>query len=369
MKLTCSQDALHKALQNAARAISPWTSMPILSHLLLAADGAATVTGTDLELGIQSRLDASIGEPGAVALPGRLLAAIAAQLPSGAVEITVSDGGSTATIIGSGVQFEIPGLPPTDFPTMPDDAAGTPVATLSADTLLTLIRSTVFAASNDETRPFLTGVYVVIKDSAVEFVATDGGRLARRTAALTGEVPEPIAEILPARSMAELARVLGHAEDQIAIAQVDRQIVFTLPGVRLVTRVIAGKFPAYQNVIPTEFKQQLTVDTSAFMQALRRASITARDSARTVRLRSADGVLTITSNTHDVGATEERVPVEFTGEPMDIAFNAAFLLDALEAIGEPKSTLRLAGPLLPGMLTPVEDGRYTYVLAPLRVYG
>ena len=169
--------------------------------------------------------------------------------------------------------------------------------------------------------------------------------------------------------MAELVRVLGLLEGEVTIASQENQLVFTLPGLRFVSRLIAGQFPNYEQVIPKEFKQRIKVGTERLLRAVRRASITARDSANVVRLNADGATLTISSNTPDVGKAQEDVPVTVEGDAIPVAFNAKFLMDALANMDSPEVWLELTGPLSPGALRPVEHADYVYVLAPVRVYG
>jgi len=369
MRFSCSQEQLLRSVQTVGRAISPRASMPILGNILLeASKDGVKLAATDLELGIEAHLNAKVMEEGAVTLPARILTDIVTNLPEAPVEIAVEEGDAKAIISCESVKFELVGLPSTDFPIMPS-GDGNVLVKMDGSLLRTMIRQTSFAVSTDETRPFLTGVYVMIEGGAGQLVATDGGRLALRRAKISGEPRGKISAIVPNKTMAELVRVLGLLEGDVTIASQENQLVFTLPGLRFVSRLIAGQFPNYEQVIPKEFKQRIKVGTERLLRAVRRASITARDSANVVRL-SADGAtLTISSNTPDVGKAQEDVPVTAEGDAVPVAFNAKFLMDALNNMDAPEVWLELTGPLSPGALRPVEHADYVYVLAPVRVYG
>ena len=231
-----------------------------------------------------------------------------------------------------------------------------------------MIRQTSFAVSTDETRPFLTGVYLVVDSGQGHLVATDGGRLAVRRAQMAGGRAK-IGAIVPSKTMAELVRVLGTVEGEVTVASHENQLIFSLPGMRFVSRLIAGQFPNYEQVIPKEFKQRITVGTERLLRGVRRASITARDSANVVRLNAAEGTLTISSNTPDVGKAEEEIEVRAEGDAIPVAFNAKFLMDALTNIDAADVHFDLTGPLSPGALHPTDTAEYVYVLAPVRVYS
>jgi DNA polymerase-3 subunit beta len=368
MHLKCSQDNLLRAVQTVGRAISPRASMPILGNILVeTTKNGAKMAATDLELGIEAYVTGTVTEGGAVTLPARILSDIVTNLPEAPVEVMVTEGESKAVITSENVRFEILGLPATDFPLMPS-GEGNVVVKFDAGLLRTMIRQTSFAVSTDETRPFLTGVYLVVEGEQGHLVATDGGRLAVRRAKMGGGRGK-VTAIVPSKTMAELVRVLGSVEGEVSVASHDNQLIFSLPGMRFVSRLIAGQFPNYEQVIPKEFKQRITVGTERLLRGVRRASITAKDSANVVRLNASEGTLTISSNTPDVGKAQEDIEVRVEGDAIPVAFNAKFLMDALSNIDAPDVHFDLTGPLSPGALHPTDNSDYVYVLAPVRVYS
>lgn len=368
MHLKCSQDHLLRAVQTVGRAISPRASMPILGNILVeTTKNGAKMAATDLELGIEAYVAGTVTEGGAVTLPARILSDIVTNLPEAPVEVVVVEGESKAVITSENVRFEILGLPAADFPLMPS-GEGNVVVKFDAGLLRTMIRQTSFAVSTDETRPFLTGVYLVVEGEQGHLVATDGGRLAVRRAKMGGGHGK-VTAIVPSKTMAELVRVLGSVEGEVSVASHDNQLIFSLPGMRFVSRLIAGQFPNYEQVIPKEFKQRITVGTERLLRGVRRASITAKDSANVVRLNASEGTLTISSNTPDVGKAQEDIEVRVEGDAIPVAFNAKFLMDALSNIDAPDVHFDLTGPLSPGALHPTDNADYVYVLAPVRVYS
>jgi DNA polymerase III subunit beta len=369
MRVQCSQEHLLREVQTVSRAISSRASMPILGNLLLeASNGHLKVSATDLELGIEAQITATITESGSITLPARIFGDIVANLPVSTITLDVSEGDTKTRITCDNIKFEILGLPAADFPLMPA-ANSNIVARIDASVLRTMIRQTSFAVSTDETRPFLTGVYLAFEDSDGQLVATDGGRLALRKAKLLGTTKGKVTAIVPSKTMAELVRALGGVEGEVTVASHENQLIFTVAGMRFVSRLIAGQFPPYEKVIPTEFKQRIKVGTELLLRAVRRASITARDSANVVRLSADERTLTISSNTPEVGKAQEDIEVRAEGETIQVAFNAKFLLDALANMDAPEVYFELTGSLSPGALRPVDHSDYLYVLAPVRVYG
>jgi DNA polymerase-3 subunit beta len=341
--------------------------MPILSSILLVAqDDELQLVATDLEIGIRTSIPALVGEGGQVALPARLLGEIVGSLPPEAVEIRVEEGSHVEILCGR-AQFAIQGLPASDFPKCPV-SEGETICEVSTQALRTLIRSTIFAVSTDETRPFLTGVYLVSREGELVAVATDGGRLALRKARAQ-RVMRAWSGIVPAKAMNELHRLLGGLEATVPLQLVDGQLLVRCDKTQLWSRLISGTFPNYEQVIPKEFCLRLRVATDSLRAATRRVAITARDSASVVRLVPQDGILVLESNTPEVGRAREELAVQMEGTPVEVAFNARYLLEALGVIEAEEVTFDLTGPLSPAKLGPSGSEDYVYVLAPVRVYG
>lgn len=369
MRIQCPRDPLLRAVHTVGRAVSPRSSMPILSHILLdAAQDRLRLGATDLNLGIETTIATTVEEPGTITVPARILAEIMASLPDGAsVEFEVAEGKTAVAISCASARFEILGLPGADFPAMPG-AGGTTLAAIEAPLLRTMIQQTAFAVSSDETRPFLTGVCLSVGPDTIRLAATDGGRLAVRTARPHNSTSETATFIIPVRTLTELGRALAGEEGAVTLASTDHHVVFATPTTRFTCRPIAGQFPAYEQVIPKDYTQEILVDATRFREAVRRATITAKDSSTVVRLAALDSTLTITSNTPDVGHSKEDVPARSSGAPIATAFNGTFLLDVLSTI-DGEVLLGLTGPLAPAALRPVGGTDYTCVIAPVRVHG
>lgn len=369
MWVTCAQTSLAKGVQLASRAISTRTTMPILGYILLETlKQGLRLTATDLELAVQVEIDAEVRQGGQITLPARILAEIVGNLPEAMVELRNAEAGTQVVITCEASTFEILGLPPGDFPTQPKPE-GNEIGGIEADVLRKLISQTIFAVSGDETRPFLTGVYAVLDGLEVRFVATDGGRLALRKTMLASPAKQKTGVIIPAKTMQELTRALSGVDGEVQLAMADNQLLFSVPGLRVFSRLISGQFPNYQQVIPQEFKQRLRIKTERLLRAVRRMAITARDSANVVRLAAKGQQLTITSNTPEIGKAREEVEVTAEGEAVEAAFNARYLMDCLNSIDAEELFFELTGPLSPGAIRPAHHADYVYVLAPVRVYG
>ncbi len=367
MQFTCAQEHLNRAVTLVGRAVSTRATMPILANILLETrKDAVKLAATDLDHGIQTEIPAKVKKGGAITLPARLFAEIVANLPTAQVQLKVGESGTDVEVQCENITYDLVGLPAADFPLMPEPDAA-PVAGVDAGLLRTMVRQTAFAVSTDETRVFLTGLYTVLDGKEVRLVATDGGRLALRTGALAKAATQKVGVIVPAKTMQELTRALGGAEGEVEIALAENQVLFTMPGARLVSRLIPGPFPNYQQVIPQGHKQRVTVGTERLLAGVRRVAITARDSANVVRLQASGDTLTLASNTPEYGRSEEKIQVTTEGETVATAFNARYLLDCLTVVEADELTLELTGPLSPGALRPAGQADYTYVLAPVRV--
>ena len=304
MLFTCTHEHLNRAVALVGRAISARAAMPILSNILIETKkDTVKLAATDLDHGIQTEMPATVKKGGAITLPARLFAEIVANLPGAPVQIKVGDGGRDVELRCERVSYDLVGLPAADFPLMPEPDSA-PVATVDAGLMRAMIRQTGFAVSTDETRVFLTGLYFVLDGKEIRLVATDGGRLALRTAALASTATQKVGVIVPSKTMQELTRALAGVEGTVDVSLAEQQILFTLPGARLVSRLIPGPFPNYQQVIPQGHKQRVTVGTERLLSAVRRVAITARDSANVVRLQTDGETMTLASNTPEYGRSE-----------------------------------------------------------------
>ncbi len=369
MWITCHQPALLKSIQLVSRAISTRTTMPILGNVLLeTTKNGVKLIATDLELAIQVEIATEVQEAGQITLPARILSEIIGNLSESTIEIKVKEQTTQTEITSETSSFEILGLPAADFPAVPRGEADA-IGSIDVDLFRTMIRQTIFAVSTDETRPFLTGVYFTLDNAEMRMVATDGGRLALRKAVLGTPARQKNSAIVPAKAMQELVRALAGTNGEVQVAMADNQMLFSVPGLHFYSRLISGQFPNYQQVIPQEFKQRIRVGTERLLQAVRRAAITARDSANVIRIAASGKKLTISSNTPEVGRAREEVDVIAEGEQVEAAFNARYLMDCLNNIDVQDLFFELTGPLSPGAIRPTAHTDYVYVLAPVRVYG
>src|SRR5581483_6524665 len=364
LRITCSKEDLVQGLALVGRAVSSRTSIQILSGILLEASGGEVrLAATDMELSLRATVAAQVSGDGAVVLPGRTLVDIARLLPADEVTIEHRAAESVVHVVSGSASYTLHTYNPEDFPRLPDVGA---IQTFAVDreSLLETITRVARAASRDEARPVLTGVLVQFTEGKLVMAATDSYRLAVKETPLPTPAPE-LEAIVPSRALQELARVAGEG-DEIAVGVQDNQVVFTVGDVWLTTRRIDGQFPNYRQLLPEQFEYELTVSRADLLDVVRRAAVMIQR-ATPLQLRFAEGEVTVVARTHEVGESRESMPVPFTGEPLEIGFNAEFLRDGLESVDGDDVKLKLISPLRPAVLE--GEGAFTYLVMPIRLPG
>ncbi len=368
MKLSIGKDQLGDGLQAIHSIVPSRTTLPILSNALVrTVEGHVDLTATDLDVTISATVDARVDVPGAVTIPVKKLASIVKELAVGEIEIEVDQKFRTAISAGSSF-FQVNGLSADDFPPMPE-ISGTPIVTMPQDRFKRLIQRTAFAASNDESRYVLNGLFFSFKEHKLTTVATDGRRLALAEDEVELSLDGTCEFIVPSKAVAEISRLVkGTGEVEIWVAQ--NQAAFNFKpeqGVscRLVTKLVEGVYPSYQQVIPRECKERIGLLREEFAHAIRRAEIMTSEKYNSVKLTFTRDNLLITSNTPEVGEARESVAVNYRGAELVIAFNPRFLLDALEALDDEEVYLELTDELSPGLLK--TNSPFLYVIMPMRL--
>jgi len=368
MKFSIAKGALLESLSVVTKALSSRTTLPILSGVLVnASDGTVVLQATDLEISIRSSVSADVEEKGAAVLPGRLLADVVRKMPDVAIRlettsfdrVTVSCRSEKAGMIS----FELRTLPADDFPRFPEVDPDTTV-TVPVSQIGSMVRQVARAVSRDEARPIFTGILLVIEGDEIRMVATDSYRLAIKSSKLEVPAQERIEVVVPAKALEEVPKVAGSAEF-MTMGLSANQIVFTAGETTYVTRRIEGTFPNYRQLVPTDGTTHMTVDRQELLEAVQRVSLLAQQNAP-VRMKIADSTLTLTAMTQDVGEATEDLMVETSGEPLEIAFNHAFLTAGASSSDDEKLSFLATSPLKPGVFSASGDGEYTYLIMPVR---
>ncbi|MBK9080658.1 MAG: DNA polymerase III subunit beta [Rhizobiales bacterium] len=353
MKVTLERAALLKALGHVHRVVERRNTIPILSNVLLQAKGQSlTLKATDLDIEITETLAADIGQAGGTTLPAHTLYDIVRKIPDGAQV------------------FQLQALPEADFPDL-SAAELTHKFALAATDLKRLIDKTQFAISTEETRYYLNGIFMhtveVEGRTLLRAVATDGHRLARV------EIPAPQGAagmpgvIIPRKAVAEIQKLVEDAGEEVSIELSTTKARFQFGAVVMTTKLIDGTFPDYQRVIPTGNDKRLVLDKAPFAAAVDRVSTISSERGRAVKLSIAEGRLTLTVNNPDSGSATEEVEVDYDAAPIDIGFNARYLLDITQQLDSDTALIRLADPGSPTLLQDRDGAAALYVLMPMRV--
>ncbi|MEW6581387.1 MAG: DNA polymerase III subunit beta [Actinomycetota bacterium] len=364
MRLTVARDELAAKLALAGRVASSKTTIPILSHVaLVAQEGVVELRSTDMELSLRLPLEAAVEEAGAVVLP-RLASDIVRTLAEGSVLVEHKTGEGSATIAAGGSSFTLNCLQESEYPALPVDE-GTGVE-IPASVLGGTAERVVRAASRDESRPVLTGVLVRMGSDGLTMVATDSYRLAVKQTPLDTPPAQPLEAIVPARALVEVGRLVSAlGADTVEIVLGADSALFRIGAARLTSRLIDGQFPDYRQLLPDRFEHELVFDRAELLAVLTRIGVLAQRAAP-IRLLLQEGSMTVAAISEQLGQGRETIPTAFTGDPVEIGFNADFLRDGVDGIEGEEVRIGLISPLRPGLLRGA-NGDYRYLIMPIRL--
>ena len=362
MKLICDRTLLANAIAGVSKAVTQRSSIPVLEGILMKAEGfSLTLTGYDLEMGITTTIEANVLEPGDAVLPAKLLGDMVRRLPSEEVEINAQDSGAT-TIKGGITEFDIMGLNPGDFPDLPNPGAD---KTLDMDTadLQEMVDTTLFAVSTDDKKPAHTGALFSITPEKLTVVALDGYRLAiiEKPVQATKEIDI----IIPAKTLSEVVKLFGEADEVVHISANRRFVVFATQSYTVISRLIEGEFLDYRRVIPEGYKTRVTVDVRDFATTIERASLIITERLKNPLRVMFDDHITVRCQT-TLGKVVDELPAQVEGDPVEIGFNNRYLLDALRYSRCDKLVFELSGPLSPVKVLPKDGGDFLFLVLPVR---
>ncbi|MCD6459488.1 DNA polymerase III subunit beta [bacterium] len=364
MHCICDRLALSEALQVLQNIIGTNSTLPILSNILIEITETKelALTATNLEVGIQFKLDAEIKEKGTCTLPGKKFFEIAKGLVGEKIEIEVSSDNIGVIKSGSAV-YRLMGLASEEFPRLPRLDKVNSIKINEKD-LKDLFRKTSYAISTDETRYVLNGVYFIISKGEISVVATDGRRLAMVTKKEAVEPDLEVGIIIPAKTVHELMRILT-GDNELEILFSETQVGFKKDNMLMISRLIEGKFPKYEQVIPKSSKEQVQIDREKFLNLVRRVSLITSMKSNQVKFRFNDGSVTVTASNPDIGEAKDDMSLNYKGNDFSIAFNPVYVCDALKSLEEETVTLELSESTLPGVIK--ADDTFTYVIMPMKL--
>jgi DNA polymerase-3 subunit beta len=362
LRITCSKAALASALAVVSRAASTRGAVQVLGGILLQADGdRLTLAATDMEISIRSSLTGDIEGDASVVVPGRLLTDLVRLLPDEQVTLAYDEGEGVLAVTSGSHASRLNVYSAEDFPRLPPiDGA---LQTIDAGALLSTIEKVGRAASRDESRPVLTGVLVRFEGEKLVMAATDSYRLAVKETTLESPGPD-LDAIIPARALQELTRLASGADD-VELGVHENHVIFSAGDVWLTSRRIDGQFPNYKQLLPETFEVEIAIAREALLEVVRRAGLMAQRNAP-LRLRFAEGELTVSAQTQDVGEATESLPIDYGGEELEIGFNPDFLRDGLEAVSAETVQLKLINRLRPGLIAAADES-FWYLIMPIRL--
>ncbi|HET6596045.1 MAG TPA: DNA polymerase III subunit beta [Anaerolineales bacterium] len=376
MKVTVLQENLARGLGTVSKAVSPRSTLPVLANILIASDeGRLRLSATNLEMGITCWVPARIDEEGSTTVPARTFSDLVGTLPGDQVLLKLDPSTQTLNVRGGTSTNDIKCIDAQEFPPLPvPDFDG--AVQINVGDFREMIHQVAFAASSDEARPVLMGVLVQVDGDKLTMAAADGFRLSVRKAVLSTPSPAPISAIVPAQALKELARVATDSEEPIymVLPKGRGQVVFRVKDVEVVSQLIDGTFPDFQQIIPRSYKSRTLVSTSSLLKACKQAEIFAREGSNVARLniKSAQSEMQpseveISATSEETGKNETIVEATVDGSGLLIAFNVKFLREALEVIRTPNVALETSAPNAPGVVKPVGDDQFLHVIMPMHL--
>ncbi|UCD43437.1 MAG: DNA polymerase III subunit beta [Chloroflexota bacterium] len=375
MKVSVLQENLAKGLNIVSRAVSPRSTLPVLSNVLVATDeGRLRLSATNLELGITCWIGAKIEEEGSTTVPARTFTELVGTLSDQQVEMSLSVRTQTLNVHSGSSNTDLKCIDSQEFPPMPtsDLGDGTPI---NVTDMKEMIQQVAFAASTDEARPILTGVLVEVNGEELTMASADGFRLSVRQANLSAPTSRPQSAVIPARALSELARIISDGDQVVdMIFPPDgSRVVFQMQDIQLMSQLIDGTFPDYEQIIPNSRETRSVLSTSSFLKACKQAEIFAREGSHIARINITPGgelkpgSIMISGQSEETGSSQSEMDASIDGTPLLIAFNVRFLREVLEVVKTPEIALETTVDTAPGVIRPVGDENFLHVIMPMHL--
>lgn len=374
MRLSCLQENLARGLSVVGRAVASRSTLPITQNVLLSTEQSMLkISATDLNMAMTTWIGAQVEEEGAITVPARLLSDFVNSLPPERIDMEVTSQPIGLNIKCVSFESNISGSPADDFPPIPAVEGGL-AAKIEPDVLREAISRVSFAAATEDSRPVLTGVKTEISGDEFKFAAADGFRLAVYSGKLSEPPSEDIEFLIPARVLNEISRLLGIQQKAVEfmVTPSSNQALFRVEDVEIVSSLIAGNFPNYNQLIPQSYTTRVVLNSDDFLRATRTAAIFARDGSGIIRLQmgageeDALGHLTVSSRAEEVGDNQGQLGAAVEGEDAKIAFNSKYLTDVLDVLNG-EVAMEVSSPSSPGVLKPVDGDDYVHVVMPMFV--
>jgi len=377
MEIICNQNEFNYAIQLVSKAVASRPTHPILANLLLTADQGTnkiSLTGFDLNLGIQTSFDATVKKSGSITIPSKLLSEIVNKLPSETpVSINVDEISDNISIKSDRGSFNLKGIPSEDYPNLPFVESGTSLS-IDPSSFLKALKLTIFASSSDDSKQLLTGVNFTFNLKYLESAATDGHRLAVVLVDNNENIEDKednLSVTIPTKSLREIEKLvsLSSSENSIKLFYDKGQLVFISSNQIITTRTLEGSYPNYSQLIPDTFSKLFTFNTKKIIEALERIAVLADQQSSVVKIKLGEKDLAlISADAQDIGSANELVPVSFDFDQFDIAFNVRYLLEGLKVISSENVIFKCNLSTTPAVIVPDDDiNSFTYLVMPVQV--
>ena len=383
MEIVCQQRELNNAIQLVSKAVASRPTHPILSNILFTADklnNKISLTGFDLNLGIQTSFDATVNESGAITIPSKILSEIVCKLPSESpVSLSVEDESENILLKSDRGSFNLKGIASDDYPKLPFVESGTSLD-INPSAFLQALRMTIFSSSSDDSKQLLTGVNFKFKNKSLESAATDGHRLAvvltsheddlETIENMDNSTQEYLSVTIPSRSLREIEKLVSTKtkDDTIKLFYDKGQVVFISSNQIITTRTLEGNYPNYSQLIPDSFSKVFVFDKNSLINSLERIAVLADQQSSVVKINiNEDKFASITADAQDIGNARESLPVSYTGDQIEIAFNVRYLLEGLKVVASEKVLLKCNLSTTPAVLVPENNVSFTYLVMPVQV--
>ncbi len=366
MRFTCEKSMLLSGLNITSRAVASKSSLSAIEGIFCRAAVGLSLTGYNMETAITYQIDAEVTEAGVCVLPARLFGDIIRRLPEGPVTVVVDDNYKVSIRSGY-ASFTISAESGEDYPELPDVGSGRSIR-IPQSALKELISGTIFAVSENQSRPIHTGVKFEVQNESVSAIAVDGFRLARRTWKSEDSIGRELSFVVPSQGLKEVEKILSDSEEDAAFTLGLKHILFQIGGATLICRLLEGDFLVWRRVVPTNCPVKLTAHVSDLAASIERVGLIVSEKYKSpVRCVFSDQVLLLRTNT-TIGAAEDRCAIAGDGKELEIGFNVRYLADALRVIPSEEVTLELTNGLSPIVLTPADDKYdYAYMVLPVRI--
>jgi DNA polymerase III subunit beta len=366
MKVSILKENLSKALNTTGRIVNNKGTLPVLSNILLSTeDGRIRIASTNLEIGINYFIGAKIEKKGSITVPARLFTDYITSLPNEKVDLDLNE--LTLKIKSINFSSEIKGISGDEFPLIPN-IKNNKVLSLKAKDLKEALKIVYFAASVDDSRPILSGIYFNKNENNLTLVATDSYRLAEKTLKIDKEFKDNFQIIVPVKTVQEVFKIISdNIDDEVVIYINENQILFEIGNIELISRLIEGQFPNYKQIIPENSETKATLNTNEFVSILKTSILFAKENANTLKIIiNSKGKLEVIAEASQIGSNDAFIEAEVEGKGGEISFNGRYLLDILQNINTKEVSLEITGKLSPGLIKTKEIKDYLYLIMPLR---